>query len=82
MYMLRGGGSGCAGCTIVHPIFGIIAMCLTLVQLGKGRSPLAYMSLDSLHASHKGLPGWIQGRHNAIKLGERDHPMYFYETKL
>ena len=33
---------------------------LTLIQPGKGRFTLAYMSHDYLHGSHTGLPGWIR----------------------
>ena len=33
---------------------------LTLIQPGKGRFALAYMSPDYLHGSHAGLPGWIR----------------------
>ena len=33
---------------------------LTLIQPGKGRFTLAYMSHDYLHGSHAGLPGWIR----------------------
>ena len=35
---------------------------LTLIQPGKGRFTLAYMSHDYLHGSHAGLPGWIRGK--------------------
>ena len=33
---------------------------LTLIQPGKGRFTLAYMSHDYLHGSHAGLPSWIR----------------------
>ena len=33
---------------------------LTLIQPGKGRFTLAYMSHDYLHGSHAGLPGLIR----------------------
>ena len=32
----------------------------TLIQPGKGRFTLAYMSHDYLHGLHAGLPGWIR----------------------
>ena len=37
-----------------------LVMPLTLIQPGKGRFTLAYMSHDYLHGSHAGLPGWIR----------------------
>ena len=33
---------------------------LTLIQPGKGRFALTYMSPDHLHGSHAGLSGWIR----------------------
>ena len=39
---------------------------LTLIQPGKGRFTLAYMSHDYLHGSHAGLPGWMRvNKHTA-----------------
>ena len=37
---------------------------LTLIQPGKGRYTLAYMSHDYLHGSHAGLPVWIRVKTN------------------
>ena len=44
-----------------HPEFGIFFFeNLTLIQPGKGRFTLIYMSPDYLHGSQAGLPGWIR----------------------
>ena len=44
--------------------------CLTLIQPGKGRFTLAYMSHDYLHGSHAGLPGWIRVNLQVSELHE------------
>ena len=43
---------------------------LTLIQPGKGRFTLAYMSPDYLHGSHAGLPGWIRVKVLKILIGK------------
>ena len=40
---------------------------LTLIQPGKGRFTLAYMSPDYLHGSLTGLSGWIRVNQNERK---------------
>ena len=39
---------------------------LTLIQQDKGRFTLTYMSLDYLHASHTGLPGWMRVKQSKV----------------
>ena len=39
---------------------------LTLIQPGKGRFALTYMSPDYLHGSHAGPPGWIRVKHSGL----------------
>ena len=41
----------------------------TLIQPGEGRFTHTYMSLDYLHASHTGLPGWIRVKSPSFILG-------------
>ena len=43
---------------LIHDSLSMVA--LTLIQPGKGRFALTYMSPDYLHGSHAGLPGWIR----------------------